>query len=67
MKQVSMRQLKRHLGRYLEQVKQGTCYEILEHSTPIARLVGIRRALDDEYLERLCRDGIITPARRRVP
>ncbi len=67
MKQVSVTELKNQLSRYLRLVKRGETIEILERSVPVARLEGVRgRAAGDEgHLERLRRDGILAPAKRR--
>lgn len=68
MKQVSVTELKNQLSRYLRLVKRGETIEILERSVPVARLEGVHgRATGAEgHLERLRRDGIIAPAKRRA-
>jgi prevent-host-death family protein len=66
MRQVSVTELKNQLSRYLRLVKRGETIEILERSVPVARLEGIpSRAHGDGHLERLRRDGLVKPARRR--
>jgi prevent-host-death family protein len=67
MKQVSVTELKNQLSRYLRMVKRGEVVEILERSIPIARLEGVRRGAGaaEEHVQRLRRDGIVLPARRR--
>jgi len=67
MKQVSVTELKNQLSRYLRLVKRGETIEILERSVPVARLEGLqgRPAGTDSHLERLRRDGIVLPAKRR--
>jgi prevent-host-death family protein len=68
MKQVSVTELKNQLSRYLRLVKRGEIIEILEHSVPVARLEGVqdRATSGDGHLERLRRDGIVLPAKRRA-
>jgi prevent-host-death family protein len=68
MKQVSVTELKNRLSRYLRLVKQGETIEILERSVPVARIEGIqaRAVKSDSHLERLQRDGIVVPAKRRA-
>ena len=68
MKQVSVTELKNQLSRYLRLVKRGETIEILERSVPVARLEGVqgRAASGDGHLERLRRDGIVLPAKRRA-
>jgi len=68
MKQVSVTDLKNQLSRYLRLVKRGETIEILEHSVPIARLEGVtvHEGSGEGQLERLRRDGIVRPARRRA-
>ena len=67
MRQVSVTELKNQLSRYLRLVKRGEVIEILERSVPVARLEGIQGAPSDSsgHLERLRRDGIVRPAKRR--
>ena len=68
MRQVSITQLKNRLSHYLRLVKRGETIEILEHSVPVARLEGLqgRAEQSSAHLERLRRDGIVRPARRRA-
>lgn len=67
MKKVSVSELKNRLSQYLRLVKSGETIEVLEHSVPIAHLSGLPKTLESEdaYLERLVREGIVTPAQHR--
>jgi prevent-host-death family protein len=66
MKRVSVTELKNKLSKYLRLVKEGETVEIVERSVPIARLTRIPGVSDGEsLLERLVRDGIVSPARRK--
>lgn len=67
MKRVSVTELKNRLSHYLRLVKRGETIELLERKVPIARLSGLAGvpANDEELLQRLERDGIVTrPAGR---
>ena len=68
MRQVSVTELKNQLSRYLRLVKRGETIEILERSVPVARLEGVPGGSlqGDGHLERLRRDGIILPSKRRA-
>ncbi len=68
MRQVSVSELKNQLSRYLRLVKRGETIEILERSVPVARLEGVPNGATsgDGHLERLRRDGIVLPAKRRA-
>lgn len=66
MRRVSVTELKNALSRYLRIVKQGETIEILERSVAVARIAAIRgsEVRDDERLDRLARDGIVTKSRK---
>jgi len=68
MRQVSVTELKNQLSRYLRLVKRGETIEILERAVPVARLEGVPSGSrqGDGHLERLRRDGIILPSKRRA-
>jgi len=68
MKQVSVTEFKNHHSRYLRLVKRGEVIEILERSVPVARLEGVKNtgSFGQDHLERLRRDGIVLPAKRRA-
>ena len=65
MRRVAVTELKNQLSRYLRLVKQGETVEIVEHAVPIARITGMRGARGKAAagLDRLIRDGIVSPAR----
>jgi antitoxin (DNA-binding transcriptional repressor) of toxin-antitoxin stability system len=65
MKRVSVTDLKNGLSRVLRLVKRGETVEILERSVPIARIesVGGRSTDDESRLQRLIRDGVVSPAK----
>lgn len=64
MRPVSVTELKARLSRYLRLVRRGEEIEILDHGTPVARLVGLRGGLAREQgrIERLVRSGVLRPA-----
>jgi prevent-host-death family protein len=67
MRRVSVTELKNQLSRYLRLVKRGETIEILERSVPVARLEGVPGGSRGEgHLERLRRDGITLPPKRRA-
>lgn len=67
MKRVSVTELKNQLSRYLRLVKRGETIEIMERSVPVARVYAVPpAAIDhDAHMQRLIRDGIVTPAKRK--
>ena len=69
MKPVSVSELKNRLSHYLRLVKRGGTIEIVERSTPVARLTGIggRTGNGAGHLARLVREGIVSPARGKPP
>ena len=60
--EAGIRELRDHLSRYLDAVRNGDEVMVTDHGTAIARLVpvGQPRALD-----RLLAEGLVTPARVR--
>jgi prevent-host-death family protein len=64
MRPVSVTELKARLSSYLRLVRRGEEIEILEHGTPVARLVGLRPppARDKGRIDRLVRAGVLRPA-----
>ena len=48
---VGVRELRQSASQVLDQVKNGTVFEITEHGVPVARLVPITKSLYEEYLE----------------
>lgn len=66
MRRVAVSELKNQLSRWLRLVKRGETVEVLEHSVPIARIVSLRgqAGANDAALDRLVRDGLVSPARR---
>jgi prevent-host-death family protein len=70
MKRVSITQAKNNLSALIEGLKGGSPVLILDRGRPVARLEPIinLRDLDPQgRLERLVRDGIVTPARAKLP
>ncbi len=63
MKSVSVTELKANLSRYLRLVRRGSEVHVLERGVPIARLVGLRDAIDigddGERVNRLVKGGIL--------
>ena len=57
--EVGIRDLRNHLSRYLDQVREGDELVITDRGTAVARVIPIdsQRALD-----RLIDDGVVTPA-----
>jgi prevent-host-death family protein len=65
MRQVNVTELKNRLSRYLRLVKRGETLEITERSVPIAVVTGLPAPRGGrEVLDRLVRDGVVSPARR---
>jgi prevent-host-death family protein len=62
MKRVSVTDLKNRLSEFLRLVKAGETVEIVERNVPIARIEPLAwRSTGDAQLDRLVRDGIVTP------
>lgn len=62
MTEVGVRDLRNHLSRYLEVVRAGDEIVVTDRGAAVARLV----PLDGERtLDRLVREGLVTPATRR--
>ena len=55
---VGVRELRQSASQILDQVKNGSAFEITEHGVPVARLVPITKSLYEEYIAA----GLITPA-----
>lgn len=60
---VGIRELRAHLSRYVERVKDGEEIVVTEHGTPVARLVPMN---GERKLDRLIREGVVTPACSRT-
>lgn len=60
---VGIRELRAHLSRYVEQVKAGEEVVVTEHGRAVARLVPLN---GERKLDRLIREGVVTPARSRT-
>jgi prevent-host-death family protein len=59
---VGVRDLRARLSAYLRAVARGETVTIGDRSRrPVARLVPVRRAPDDEILEQLAARGVVTP------
>jgi prevent-host-death family protein len=59
--EVGVRRLRDELRHWLQIVRDGQEVIITERGRPVARLIGVSSA---DPIERLIREGIITPARR---
>lgn len=60
--EVGIRELKNHLSRYLDHVRDGDEVVVTDRGRAIARVVPIG---DERVLDRLVADGLVTPAPRR--
>jgi prevent-host-death family protein len=58
---VGIRELRAHLSRYVERVKDGEEIVVTEHGRPVARLVPLN---GERKIDRLIREGVLIPARR---
>ncbi|MGL6279200.1 MAG: type II toxin-antitoxin system Phd/YefM family antitoxin [Gaiella sp.] len=58
---VGIRELRAHLGRYVEQVKGGEEIVVTEHGRPVARIVPLN---GERKIDRLIREGVVRPAPR---
>lgn len=56
---VGVRDLRNSLSRHLEAVRQGETITVTDHGRPVARLMPVE---DDSPLERLIKEGLVTPA-----
>jgi prevent-host-death family protein len=63
MAEVGVRELRDHLSRYLDQVRHGEEVVVTERGQAIARVVPIEGG---RTIDRLVRDGVVTPAKQRV-
>jgi prevent-host-death family protein len=63
MAEVGVRELRDHLSRYLDQVRHGEEVVATERGQAIARVVPIEGG---RTIDRLVRDGVVTPAKQRV-
>ncbi len=59
--EVGIRELKNHLSRYLDLVRDGDELVVTDRGRAIARVVPLG---DERVLDRLVADGVVTPARR---
>jgi prevent-host-death family protein len=60
--EAGVRELRDHLRRYLEAVRDGEEVTITDHGRAVARLVPLDRP---RVLDRLIAEGVVTPARVR--
>jgi prevent-host-death family protein len=60
--EVGIRELKNHLSRYLDRVRDGDEIVVTDRGRAIARVVPLG---DERVLDRLVADGLVTPARRK--
>ena len=69
MKKASITEAKNNLSALIDSVKGGSPVLIVDRGRPVARLepVGGVQHDDDSRLARMVRDGIIRPARQRLP
>jgi prevent-host-death family protein len=63
MTEVGVRELRDGLSRYLESVQSGEEIVVTDRGTAIARIVPLNR---ERTLDRLIREGLVTPARSRT-
>ena len=59
---VGVRELRQSASKILDQVKDGSVFEITEHGVPVARLVPITKSLYEEYIAA----GVIIPAENPI-
>jgi prevent-host-death family protein len=69
MKKASITEAKNNLSALIDSVKGGSPVLIVDRGRPVARLEPVSGgpAADDSRLARLVREGIVRPARHRVP
>ena len=60
--EVGVRELRNHLSRYLQQVRDGDEVIVTDRGRAIARVVPVGA---ERVLDRLIAEGIVTPARQR--
>lgn len=58
---VGIRELRTHLSRYVQRVKDGEEIVVTEHGRPVARIVPMN---GERKRDRLIREGVLIPARR---
>jgi len=63
MKSIGIRELRQYASRYIRLVREGEVVEVTDRGEPVARLVPID---DESPLERLRREGRLTPAKKRL-
>ena len=63
MAQVGIRELRDHLSKYLDEVQQGNDVVVTDRGRAIARILPMS---GETTLDRLIREGRVTPARRRA-
>ncbi len=65
MRRVSVTELKNRLSEYLRLVKRGVRIQIVERGVPIAWIEGLQKDPGDADLDRLVREGLVTPPSRK--
>ena len=65
--EVGIRELRLNLSRYIARVREGVEVIVTDRGEPVARLSPIddERQRDEEVYQRLVREGLISPGRRR--
>jgi prevent-host-death family protein len=63
MAEVGIRELRDHLSRYLDEVQQGNDVVVTDRGRAIARILPMS---GETTLDRLIREGRVTPAKRRA-
>jgi prevent-host-death family protein len=59
--EVGVRELRNHLSRYLDQVREGTEIVVTDRGRAVARVLPVG---GERILDRLIAEGVVTPARR---
>jgi prevent-host-death family protein len=59
--EVAISRFRAELKHWLERVRDGEEVIVTDHGTPLARVIGVERR---PLMERLIREGVITPAKR---
>jgi len=62
--EVGIRELRNHLSRYLDEVRQGEEIVVTDRGRAVARLVPLS---GERKIDRLIAEGLVTPAKNRGP
>lgn len=63
MKTIGIRELRQHASQYIRLVEAGETVQVTDRGRPVAMITPVKK--DETTLERLYREGVLTPAKHK--